>query len=349
MAQIEKSKVIEAMKKVMPGVEKGGSVIQGADSFLFTNGYIHTYNGNVAVSVPCDMQGLEFAVKAVDFYNLVNKLTELSISIEAVGNKVQVKAGKTKASLLMLDGTEIKRYVDSLNINGIETKDVPQDFADAARICAIKTGASSKGIAVQGSRIYSTDSIRVSYQELSADMDTFWVDDDILADALKLGEPKFYAVVSPWLHLCFENGVTFSAMMKDYSVYPYDALNRHIGNIATAEVLVSGRLPNAIAEAVNRVGVLAGVTAESENPSVKMTFSEEGVTLFASKFTGDAEELVPWDITTELNGYSPSVTIDVKFITEVALKAVEFKVIKIGNTNFLLFTSGEYNQLVCCS
>ena len=34
--QIEKAKLIESLKKVMPGVEKGNTVIDGADQLLFT-------------------------------------------------------------------------------------------------------------------------------------------------------------------------------------------------------------------------------------------------------------------------------------------------------------------------
>ena len=52
---IEKAKLLSAMSKALPGVEKGNSIIEGADTFVLSNNAIHSYNDNISVSVPFDL------------------------------------------------------------------------------------------------------------------------------------------------------------------------------------------------------------------------------------------------------------------------------------------------------
>ena len=87
MISIEKANLIAALKKVMPGVEKGATVIDGADQLLFTGASVSSYNGEIAVSAPCDTQNVSFSVKGADFYNLVSRMSDVMISLEIVDNK----------------------------------------------------------------------------------------------------------------------------------------------------------------------------------------------------------------------------------------------------------------------
>lgn len=94
MVQVEKAKLIESLKKVMPGVESGSTVIDGADQLLFTGASVSSYNGEVAVSAPCNTENLSFSVKGADFYNLVARMSDVMVAIEVVDNKVKLKAHK---------------------------------------------------------------------------------------------------------------------------------------------------------------------------------------------------------------------------------------------------------------
>ena len=62
------------MALCMPGVEKGSTIIEGADAFLFSGGYIHTYNNYISVSVPFDAGGFECSIRAAAFYKLIQKI-----------------------------------------------------------------------------------------------------------------------------------------------------------------------------------------------------------------------------------------------------------------------------------
>ena len=45
MIQVEKTKMVDAMRSVLPGVDKGSNGIDGANLFLFKDNRLFTYNG----------------------------------------------------------------------------------------------------------------------------------------------------------------------------------------------------------------------------------------------------------------------------------------------------------------
>ena len=192
MISIEKANLIAALKKVMPGVEKGATVIDGADQLLFTGASVSSYNGEIAVSAPCDTQNVSFSVKGADFYNLVSRMSDVMISLEIVDNKVKLKAGRTKASMTLLDSSKVLELVKDLNLASLEYKPLSEDFVDGVRICALAGNVEAiRGVAVgdcgDTSAIFETDTNRVCINKLPEQMESFWVDDGTFNDALKVG------------------------------------------------------------------------------------------------------------------------------------------------------------------
>ena len=104
MIQIEKTKMVDAMRAVMPGVDKGDNGIDGANLFLFKDNRLFTYNGVTSVSVPFPMDNAKFGVNATNIFSFVNKLNDLSVNIDFIHDKddpakvksVKVFSGKTK-------------------------------------------------------------------------------------------------------------------------------------------------------------------------------------------------------------------------------------------------------------
>lgn len=55
---IQKKELLDSLKACMPGIETGSAVLQGADSFVFHDGKIFTYNDSISVTVPIKNDGL---------------------------------------------------------------------------------------------------------------------------------------------------------------------------------------------------------------------------------------------------------------------------------------------------
>lgn len=357
MISIEKANLIAALKKVMPGVEKGATVIDGADQLLFTGASVSSYNGEIAVSAPCDTQNVSFSVKGADFYNLVSRMSDVMISLEIVDNKVKLKAGRTKASMTLLDSSKVLELVKDLNLASLEYKPLSEDFVDGVRICALAGNIEAiRGVAVgdcgDTSAIFETDTNRVCINKLPEQMESFWVDDGTFNDALKVGTPKEYSVSDAWLHLKYEDGTVFSAKRKDHSAYPFPVLAGFLDSFKEAKVVLSGRLPSNISEAVSRVAILASGSENKNARLVELTFNKDELDLYAVKSGGEASESIPWETPLEEDPQGIKVWVDTAFLLEASNKVMDFTLCYLDMHDgqpaslSLVFQSGDYTQFV---
>lgn len=351
MVSIEKASLITAIKKVLPGVEKGTTVIDGADQLLFTGASVSSYNGEIAVSAPCNTQGLSFSVKGMDFFNLVSKMSDLMLAVEIVDNKIKLKAGRTKASMALLDSSKVLEAVKSLNATSQVFTPIAQEFLDGVKMCSLAGNSESlRGVAVgacgDSSAIFETDSNRICIHKLTAPMESFWVDDSTFNDALKVGTPTSYSVKDAWLHLKYEDGTIFSAKRKDHSAYPFEVCAGFLEMIPNASIIVKSRLPGNIAEAVSRVAILASGVDSKNARLVELTFNKEELGLYAEKVGGEASETIPWEEPLEQDPQGFKVWVDTAFLLEASNKAMDFTLCYIDGNPSLVFQTANYTQLV---
>ena len=362
MVQVEKSKMVDAMRSVLPGVDKGTSGIEGANLFLFKNDRLFTYNSVTSVSVPFPLGGVKFGVSATNLFAFVSKLNELQVNIDFVMDKddpqkiksVKVSAGKAKANFSLSDTSEIEKYLEGISFT--EGKPAPTNFNDAFALTVIKNNihAEMKGVVTtkfEGKTfLAASDKRRISIHELDSEMDEFKVDDDVLADALKLGKPKTYAIVGPWLHLGFENEVTFSCIRQDLSKFNAEGMIKALDKLYKIDPAVEGKLPQALAEAITRVSALASAQNTNTGLTAKLTISKDGITVYAEKKDGNAEEFVPWDSEVKFNCEdSVQSWVSTSILLEAGNKVTDFKVVCINpeKKNYaFLFTGEKYKALV---
>lgn len=355
--QIEKARLIESLKKVMPGVETGNTLIDGTDLLLFTGASVSSYNSEIAVSAPCDTQNVSFSVKGADFFNLVSRMSDVTLSLEVVDSKVKIKAGRTKAAMTLQDSSKVMNLIRDLNVVSLEYKPLPEAFIDAVNICNLSGNAENiRGVAVndygEGSAVYETDSVRVCINKLSERMDPFWVDDTVFNNAFKVGTPTGYCVNDAWLHLKYADGTVFSAKRKDHVAYPFDGLSTFPSAFEKAKVLVKGRLPNNIAEAVSRVAILASGVDKKNARMVRLTFRKDELELYAEKTGGEASETIPWETELEEDPQNTEVWVNTSFLLEASNKVMDFTLCYMDMdptappSLSLVFQSGEFMQFV---
>ena len=352
MVQVEKAKLIESLKKVMPGVETGSTVIDGADQLLFTGASVSSYNGEVAVSAPCNTENLSFSVKGADFYNLVARLSDVMVAIEVADNKVKLKSGRTKAAMALLDSSKVMEAVKALNTAALTYSDLSEEFLDGVRLCSLAGNKESfRGVAVNdcgdASAIFEIDSNRVCINTLKDKMTPFYVDDTTFNDALKVGTPKKYCVDGAWLHLKYEDGTVFSAKRKDDTTYPYETCRGFLDIIPTVKVIAKGRLPANITEAVSRVAILASGADSKSARLVELTFNKDELGLHAEKAGGEASETIPWDSPLEEDPQGFQFWVDTAFLLEASNKVMDFTLCYVDGNPSLVFQSGNYTQMVC--
>lgn len=362
MVQTEKTKMVDAMRAVMPGVEKGTSGIEGANLFLFKDNRLFTYNGVTSVSVPFEMGGVKFGVNASNLFAFVSKLNDLQVNIDFVMDKddpekiksVKVSSGKAKATFALSDTTEIEKYLEGITFT--EGKPCPANFNDAFALTIIKNNihAEMKGVVTTNvgdkTFIAASDKRRISIHELDGQMEEFKVDDDVLSDALKLGNPKTYAIAGPWLHLGYDGEVTFSCIRQDLSKFNAPAMIAAMDKLCAQEPLVEGKLPQGLADAISRVSALAGAANTNTGLTVRLTFNKDGITAYAEKKDGNAEELVSWDTDVKFaNDEVVQSWVSISILLEAGNKVTNFKVVctnPVRKSYAFLFTGDKYKALV---
>ena len=351
---IEKEVLLGAVKKVLPGVEKGNTTIDGADQILFTGNAVHSHNGEVAVTAPCNTNGLSFSVKGMDFYNVVSRLNDLNITCTLNDKKLTVKGGRNKSVMALLAPDLIEEPVNALELDQVEYKPVSEEFLDSVGICSISGNTdSTKGIAIgdygDTSAIFAVDLNRVCLNVLSSKMESFYVDDNTFNEAIKVGTPKEYGVRSPWLYLRYEDGTVFSAHLKPMDGFPFENCIAMIEAIPGSPIITSGRLPNTLAEAVSRVSILASGVDTKNTKLVELTFHKDELELYAEKMGGEASETIPWETPLEGDPKDAKVWIDTAFLLEASNKAMDFILTEVDSSPAIVFKSGNYTHLVSCT
>ena len=247
--------------------------------------------------------------------------------------------------------------IRDLNLASLTFKPIPESFIDAVNICNLSGNAENiRGVAVtdceDGACVYETDSTRVCINKLSEHMDPFWVDDSTFNNAFKVGTPSGYCVSDAWLHLKYADGTIFSAKRKDHSAYPFDSLATFPKAFETAQVVVKGRLPSNIAEAVSRVAILASGVDKKNARLVRMTFRKDELELYAEKMGGEASETVPWETPLEEDPQGMEVWVNTSFLLEASNKVMDFTLCYMDvdptapPSPSLVFQSGEFMLFV---
>ena len=129
--KVKTKELLEAMKSCLPGIEAKETILEGADSFVFSGSKIHSYNDHISVSVPIKTNIIG-AVKAADFYKLVSKLPGEEFELTAEEKSWKISCGTITAEMVLLSYSVLEK------INAIEIKDwkdVPEDFYDALKCC----------------------------------------------------------------------------------------------------------------------------------------------------------------------------------------------------------------------
>ena len=352
MITIEQEKLLAALKKVLPGIDAGTTVVTGATQVLFTGKAVCSYNGTTSVTTPLDTQDLAFSVKGMDLYNLLSKFNEQNVDLEISGNKLKLKSGRTRASLTTLDGTSLQANVDALALNEVEFKPLPDTFVTGLAMCKFNNPKKElDGMAVgdykDASAIFATDTNRICIYELPEKMDDFWIGSSAINNITKLGTPKAYCVSGAWLHVKYDEDTVLSVTRVSGTKfkYPVPQCTANMEVALKSEPILEGTLPENIKDVVARVSVLASCVNNTSN-IVKMSFNAEGIELYAENNDGSATESVSWGTAPEGEFPPTDIWVDKAFLLEATNTLIRFSLSKVGNMTVMLFRTEGYSQLV---
>lgn len=101
MAEVKK----ETLKKVLDIVKPGlafKEIIEQTTSFTFLNGYVITYNDEICIKCPIEIDvNLKGAIRAEDFYKFLGKVKKEDITLLIDDTKVIMQSGRAKAEFAL--------------------------------------------------------------------------------------------------------------------------------------------------------------------------------------------------------------------------------------------------------
>jgi len=160
---IQKKELLDSLKACMPGIEAGSAVLQGADSFVFHDGKIFTYNDSISVTVPIKNdglleEGLEGCVKAEEFFKIISKFPadEIKFSVTEKGTWL-LKCGKAKAEMALLN-FDFQTRLKNIAPEKDAWIDLSDDFVFGIGTCKMSVNKTQlSGVYFEGQDIISTD------------------------------------------------------------------------------------------------------------------------------------------------------------------------------------------------
>jgi hypothetical protein len=290
---LSKKALMDALKRVMPGVDAEGSILQGADTFVFSGGQIHSFNDAVSVSVDFPTEDpIDGAVKAKEFYALLSRLSVDDIKIVAEDQRWRLRSGSAKVELSLLDAG-ILDHIKGIR-KDLKWKALPKTFAEGLGLCKIGCNKSPfSGIMISGKRMVSTDERRINRFALDSEMDQLWIADPAAFELMKIQDLAEYGLTDSWAHFRTAAGVVFSAKRLLDQKFPLVKLEAILDACAKAKGDIEGVFPEKTIDVIDRASTF--FIESGDYRAVRLEFSGKGVEISAERAAGSYTEMVEWE------------------------------------------------------
>ena len=228
--KINREELLKVLNSVRPGLA-AREIVEQSTSFVFTEGLVMTYNDEIAVSHPIEVD-IEGAVKAQELLDLLNKMKEEEISLETEENQILIKGKRSEAGIAY--ASEISLPIEEVESEKTWIKlPAPWDngglksypFTEAIRDCLFSVAKSMARpelacIHVTPNHIESSDGFRLTRYdiELSKGFKNGVLIPGRACAVLVDHKPLKVALSKGWIHFLNSAGATLSCrtLKSDY-------------------------------------------------------------------------------------------------------------------------------------
>ena len=296
---VKRTELLKALKQCLPGIESGKSSLEGADLFIFSKGFVHSYNDIISVAVPIKSddlleQEIEGAVRAEEFYGIINKLSGDLIEFTVENDKWVLKSGKAKAQLTLMSGDFTKRF-ETIAPDKKKWLEIPSEFTQGLGICRMPNNKKSiSGIYITQNDMSSSDGLQINrFEYKGADFENFWISDASANELLKVGILTHIQLKGTWAHFKTNDNTTFSVKTLQAEDWPYEKINDVLEAHKKKKTSVSMVFPKELFDAIDRASSFCFDISNSR--AVKLTITPKNILVSAERIAGKFEEKVMWD------------------------------------------------------
>lgn len=223
--KIKKSELLKSLTKVLPGVETGNVSIDGADTIIFHDGHIYSYNSAISVDVAYADLKIEAVVKGQEFYNCIGKLPDEEIDIEVTDKALEITDEKIKVQIKLIKQDDVLERFKTLAPTDDWADIDGDDFAKALKTCRIAANVTNfAGVYFKGDSAISTNRCIINKYILKNEYPTFWLNDKVVNELAKWNNFEKVQVNKAWVQFMTNDGTVFSARGMNLDNFPYDKI-----------------------------------------------------------------------------------------------------------------------------
>lgn len=334
--KINRQELIDVLTRVKPGIAQK-EIIEQSSHFIFEEDQVWTYNDQIAISQEFK-SGLGGAVKADEFYKLLNKLNDDELAITNEEGQFVIQ-GKTITANIKIDPNIKLQPIQAPGLNTKSWQALPEDFNEALAFCIFSASRNMirpelTCLYVTGKTIFSTDSFRATKREMKAKIKTdFLIPATSAKELTKYNVHKVFLSTVGWLHFMNKEHTMFSC--RTFADVEYPEKIWDFFDIKGEAI----QLPDSFDQVIDRVSTL--VTADFDlDRFVDLTIEKGKLTCKGKGPYGSVSEKI--DI--EYDGKTIEVKVHPGFLAEI-LKELNSMI--IGER--LLFKGSEFEHCICLS
>lgn len=337
---ISRKELLESLKRAMPAIETGTPTLQGADSFVFHDGKIFSYNDSIAVYIPLAItglvdEGIEGAVHADEFFKVISKFSADEINFAVTGNNTwMLKCGKAKVEVTLMDFDFTTRLQGVTPDENAWVK-ISDEFVNGIGACKMAVNKTPlAGIYIKGKTIVSTDGYQINKFEMKdTDLPTLWISDNSANELLKLSGLVEMQLQGTWAHFKSSDGTVFSIKTLQAEKFPFDRIVALLDTSKPKEDDFHASFPMELFGAIDRADSFA--IDISEHSAVRLVLSNQNIEVSAERTSGKYSEKVAWGEGVEFKETIEPMTVyvDATMMSFMAKRSLEFYLQKFTAKN----------------
>lgn len=290
---MERKALLNILEKASPGLADK-EIIEQSDHFIFSKGYLYTYNDEIFVRVPCPDLKLKksVCVPAREVRNLLAKMTDKEITFSLTAEELVIKGKRKKAGILIQK--KISLPIKKINIPD-EWKTLPTGILEAIEVCLPSCGTDMTELLFTCVCIHK-DKVMSTNSEIMAVVDVHGKSKDFLIQSTNAAHlPKYnfshYQVKKGWIFFKDdETGLVFGSrtIKGEYPISNLIKLRKTIRRNPKRKVIV---LPKQIKDTLERSTIFTSNMAEDVSAeSIKITLEKGTISIKGRGIKGWYEE-----------------------------------------------------------
>jgi DNA polymerase III sliding clamp (beta) subunit (PCNA family) len=334
--EVNKKELQNILSLLRPGLNKK-ELAEQSSHFIFFKDKIAVFNDKICITHPFESEDV-FSIKGDEFYRLISGISDDTVTLTVVDNKIKIKSKGTSStmSLLQEDQQSISEKIEVLEKRMKPPKPLPPDFTTALSLCGFTASSDlTQGVracvCIKDNLCCSTDGYRASKYELSEPLE------DVLhipaKSALELS--KFpvveYCFSDKWACFKTEEGVIFSCSLIS-GEFPFE---KAVSFFDELDGLTTIELPSELKQVVDETLMLASEDSAHSGKIVTLHFENNELNVSANNNLGNVSKMIEMDFEEE----PIDLEINSNFLSQILNKSTEMYV---GDKIFFITPEFQY-------